>query len=186
MPSSSTLSPKIIGILLIPVILLVGLIAASYIYQPPTPDLLDMNLQKIGGTNVETTSFKGKVLVVEFFATWCDFCQETAQNIASVNQNYKLNNVQFLSVSIDPVHDNDKILNNFIVDNNLTTYVGTNWFFTRDMTEQYTDYGVTNIPTTFLVSSNSIILERHLGLLNYNDIVSWLNNTQLVGPNILT
>lgn len=186
MPSSSTLSPKIIGILLIPIILLVSLVAASYIFQQPTPNHLDMNLQNIGGTSIDTTSFRGKVLVVEFFATWCDFCQETAGNIASFIQNYKPNNVVFLSVSIDPVHDIDKVLNNFISTNNLTSYVGTNWFFTRDMTEQYTDYGVSTIPNTFLVSNSSLILERHVGLLTTENLISWLNNTQLVGPNILS
>lgn len=179
MAESSSLSPKIIGIILIPVILLLSLIAASYLFQTPIPNQMDITVQKIGGQNIDTLSFKGKVLVIEFFATYCDYCVETAQNFVSIMQNSSVSNVLFLSVSIDPVHDSDKRLNEFIANNNFTDYVGTNWLLTRDMTEQYVDYGVSATPHTFLINTNSQIVDQHVGLMTFTNLYEWLTNSTL-------
>ena len=140
---------------------------------------MDLTLEKMNGTSFQTTSLKGHVLVVEFMATYCTYCQEISSNIKQVLASNQFPNVIFLSVSIDPTHDTPTVLTNFITLYNFTQYAlnGTQWFFTRDMSEQYINYGVTNIPTTFLVNTTSLILDHHLGLLTYDQISTWLNTT---------
>lgn len=179
MASSPTFSRKIIAIIILPIILLLALIGALYFIQTPIPGTMDLTLQKINGSSFQTTSLKGHTLVIEFMATYCTYCQQISSNIAQVVASNQYPNVIFLSVSIDPTHDTPTVLTNFINENNFTQYAlnGNQWFFTRDMSEQYVNYGVTNIPTTFLVNNNSIIVDHHLGLLEYNQIVSWLNTT---------
>ncbi len=178
MASSSTISPKIIVVLVIPVILLVALVAALYFIPTPIPGTMDIKVQKLDNSTLETTSLKGRVLVVEFMATWCDFCVETSQNFAKILTTNNFPNVVFLSVSIDPTHDTPSVLTNFINSNNFTDYAinGSQWFFTRDTSEQYTNYGVGTIPHSFLINTDSKIVAQHLGLLTTNMISDWLTN----------
>lgn len=178
MPSSSTLSPKIIAILLIPVILLVALISAVYLFPTPIPNQMDLKVTKLDGSTLQTTSLKGKILVVEFMATWCVNCLEISQNIANILKNNSFSNVVFLSVSIDPTHDTSTVLTNFIENNGFAKYAlnSTQWYFTRDTLNQYSDFGVSVVPHTFLVNNGSIIIDQHLGYLSYDQILSWITN----------
>ena len=180
MPINSPISPKILVILIIPVILLLALVSALYFIQPPIPNQMNLSLQTIDGNTIHTTDFKGKILVVEFMATWCDYCSEIAGNIANILANKTVPNVMFLSVTIDPTHDTGPVLTTFINDNHLENYAlnGTQWMFTRDLTQQYSFYGVSNVPTTFLVGNNSVIIDHHLGYITSDFIMSWLQTAQ--------
>ena len=181
MASSNTISPKIIVILAIPVILLIALVTALYFIPQPIPGVMDLKVQKLDGSTLETTSLKGNILVVEFMATWCTNCEEISANIANVLTNNSLSNVIFLSVSIDPTHDTNTTIVNWIYENNFQKYALNNsqWFFTRDMSEQYTYYGVSTVPHSFLVNKDSKIVDQHLGYLSYDKIFSWVTNTTL-------
>ena len=116
----NTLSPKIIGILVIPVILLIALVSALYFIQTPIPGTMDITVQKLDGKNLQTTSLKGHVLVIEFMATWCQYCQEISSNINQVVSSKQFPDVIFLSVSIDPTHDTPAVLTDFINNNKFT------------------------------------------------------------------
>lgn len=182
MPSSTTFSPRILIILAIPVILLIALVSALYFIPQPIPNQMDIKVQTSKGNYIESTSFKGKTLVVEFGATWCDFCQLTFSNINKVLMTNNYPNVVFLSVSIDPTHDTPTVLTNFIKANNYTQYAinSSQWIFSRDMSEQYTNYNVATIPHSFLVNTKSQIIANHLGELTYNNIVSWLSGNYAI------
>lgn len=183
MAPSTTFSPRILIILAIPVILLIALVSALYFIPQPIPNQMDIKVQKSDGSYIETTSLKGKTLVIEFGATWCDFCVATFANINKVLQTNNYPNVVFLSVSIDPTHDTPTVLTNFIKANNYTQYAinSSQWIFSRDLSEQYTNYNVAAIPHSFLVNTQSKIVADHLGELTYNDIVSWLSGNYSIG-----
>jgi cytochrome oxidase Cu insertion factor (SCO1/SenC/PrrC family) len=180
MQSSNTLSPKILAILLIPVILLVSFLGALYFIQQPIPSKMDLQLEKLDGSVIQTSSLKGKTLIVEFFATWCTYCKEISENIAGILQKNSLSNMVFISVTIDPTHDTIDVLNKYVSDNNLTSNVGDQWIFARDLSEQYTYYAVSTVPHTFLVDNNSIIVDQKLGLITTNDILSWLQISKVI------
>ena len=124
------------------------------------------------------SSYVGKDLVVVFMATWADNCLEISQNIARILENNSFPNVVFLSVSIDPTHDTSAVLTKFITDNNLQSFAlnSTHWIFARDMRQQYTNYGVSAVPNSFLVNQSSRIVNQKLGLLSYDIIYQWLIN----------
>jgi thiol-disulfide isomerase/thioredoxin/outer membrane lipoprotein-sorting protein len=66
-----------------------------------------------GGTDAKITekTFEGKVVVLDFWATWCEYCQQKMPDIAKAYAKYKDNDkVRFLAVSIDqPEVTNDQV-----------------------------------------------------------------------------
>lgn len=178
MSSSSSQPHTIFTIIAIVIILLVALVSVNYLF-PDTgrPNEMDLKVQKLDGTTLDTTSLQGKTLIMEFMATWCDFCLETSQNFAKVLATQHYPNVVFLSISVDPSHDTSTVIKDFIWKYNFTDYVfnGSQWLFLRDVNKEYTHYMDGTIPHTFLVNNNSRILADQIGILSYQTIISWLS-----------
>lgn len=71
----------------------------------PTADaparLLALTLPDSGGHPQPISQWKGKVLVANFWATWCPPCQEEMPEFSRLSRKYALNGVQFVGISID-------------------------------------------------------------------------------------
>ena len=51
--------------------------------------------------SIEIDSFKGKLLVIDFWATWCAPCLKEAPMFKEIAERYKNSNAEFISISID-------------------------------------------------------------------------------------
>ena len=144
--------------------------------QAQTPTTMNLTLQDLNGSSFQTSSFAGNILVVMFMATWAVYTSEIAQNVYRIFQNNSFSNVIFLTVTIDPTHDTSSVLENFINENNLSTYAFNNsqWIWARDVNLEYSNYAVTNVPDSFLVNQNSVIIDHHLGSMSYDFIYQWI------------
>lgn len=71
----------------------------------PTADaparLLALSLPDLDGKPQVLSQWKGKVLVVNFWATWCPPCKEEMPEFSRISRKYALNGVQFVGISID-------------------------------------------------------------------------------------
>lgn len=67
----------------------------------PGQPAIDINIQDVDGNELKLSDFKGKVLYVDFWATWCGPCKAEAPHFESLAKEYKGKDVVFLSVSID-------------------------------------------------------------------------------------
>lgn len=71
----------------------------------PTADapsrLLALSLPDLNGQSQSLSQWKGKVLVVNFWATWCPPCKEEMPEFSRINAKYALNGVQFVGISVD-------------------------------------------------------------------------------------
>lgn len=91
-------------------------LAGYYVGKPQTPSLpapefiptadaptrlLALTLPDLSGKPQPLTQWKGKVLVVNFWATWCPPCKEEMPEFSRINSKYALNGVQFVGISID-------------------------------------------------------------------------------------
>lgn len=64
----------------------------------PAPDF---SFQNTKGKNTSLNKYKGKVLVLDFWASWCGPCRKEIPNMKKYYAEYKDKGVEFLSVSID-------------------------------------------------------------------------------------
>lgn len=79
----------------------------------------------IDSTLVETDAFKGKLLVIDFWATWCSQCIKEAPMFKQIAKKYKDENVTFISISIDSDFSNWK---EYVTENN---WEGNNYWYGR-------------------------------------------------------
>jgi thiol-disulfide isomerase/thioredoxin len=69
------------------------------------PSLYEYVLTDLDGKETTLASYKGKVLVVEFFATWCPPCRKDLPEVAALQQGYPPEKITFLAVSADGTTD---------------------------------------------------------------------------------
>lgn len=65
--------------------------------------LLALTLPDPSGKPQPLSQWKGRVLVVNFWATWCPPCKEEMPEFSRIHSKYALNGVQFVGISIDSV-----------------------------------------------------------------------------------
>jgi peroxiredoxin len=112
------------------------------------------------GKLIKLSDFKGKYLLLDFWASWCVPCRAENPNVVTAYQKYKVNNFEILSVSLD-VNKADWI--------KAIKHDGMPWTHVRDphQTTHWDSritklYNVGPIPTNFLIDPNGIIIGKNL------------------------
>lgn len=73
----------------------------------PAISVFDLSLNDVKGKKESLAQWRGKVLVVNYWATWCFPCKEEMPGFSRLQGKYRDKGVQFVGISID---DADKIL----------------------------------------------------------------------------
>jgi peroxiredoxin len=117
----------------------------------------DFTMKDTQGNTVTLSDLRGKVLLVDFWASWCGPCRKENPNIVSAYKRFNDKGFDILGVSLD--RDKDSWLA-AIKDDNLT------WTHVSDL--QYWNnaasklYGVMSIPSNVLLDANGVIIARNL------------------------
>ena len=135
----------------------------SRISKSPT----DFTLKDLNVVPVTLSSLKGKVVIVDFWATWCGPCKMSFPYLQKVSEKYRTNeSVKFLAVNTwERQKDYDAQLANakkFIEDNKYTFTV----LLDEKTGEQYnvvSDYEVEGIPTKFIIDKKGNIAFKSVG-----------------------
>jgi len=90
------------------------------------PSLYEYILSDLDGKETTLEAYRGRVLVVELFATWCPPCRKDLPQVASLQENYSVDRVTFLAVSADGTTDTARRVPGFVKEQGLKlpVYVG--------------------------------------------------------------
>ncbi len=115
-------------------------------------------LSSLKGDRAGLNDYMGKVVMVEFFASWCPPCQEAAPKIRSVYEKYKDKGFVVLAIAIDEGPTAVSAVGNFVKEFDIHYPVLLN---DGKVSSQYQ---VISIPTSFIIDKQGKIRNRHIGL----------------------
>lgn len=65
----------------------------------------DFTLPQLDGPSLQLSSYRGKVVLLDFWATWCDPCREETPRLVELQQKYAGRGLQIIGVSMDDTPD---------------------------------------------------------------------------------
>lgn len=165
---------KVFGVLFLISLCLISYGVWQYT-QPPTQSSSpppnenkapSFTLTDIDGATFSLADFKGKVVVLNFFDTYCTYCIPEISELAKVYVHYSSNDVVILSIDVDPYHDTVPILQQFREAHNIS------WAIAQDTAGVSDDYTIIGTPTTVIIDQEGFISPHgpFIGLASFSTL----------------
>ena len=126
----------------------------------------DFELAVLGGNTVKLSDYKGKVVFLNIWASWCPPCREEMPAMEALHNRLKDRPFQMLAVSID--QGGEKVVGPFTARWGLTFPV-----LLDPEGKTYKLYGLTGVPETFILDKNGVIIQKIIGQQNWMN-AQWL------------
>jgi thiol-disulfide isomerase/thioredoxin len=115
------------------------------------------SLTTLDGKRISMDELQGKVVLLDFWATWCGPCREALPHMQKVAKKFEGQPLVILSVSLD---DNEQKWKEFIAKNQMTWPQYRDGGFTGPVA---TMFGVKAIPHTYTIDADGVLQEEHIG-----------------------
>jgi thiol-disulfide isomerase/thioredoxin len=123
-------------------------------------DPIDFTLPLPDGTKITLSQLKGKVVFLNFWATWCGPCRSEMPSMEAVYQKLKGKGFEVLAVNLGESRDK---VTGFMNENKLT--------FPSVLDERQitgSQYNIRAIPTTYIIDRRGLIIARLVGSTDWN------------------
>lgn len=111
----------------------------------------------LDGSRVSLDDLAGKVVLLDFWATWCEPCREALPHLRDIAKKFQGQPLVILSVSLDADEQKWK---DFIVKNEMTWLQYRDGGFTGSIAKLFS---VTAIPHTFTIDADGVLQDEHIG-----------------------
>ena len=116
----------------------------------------EFSLPDLDGKVVKTSDLRGKVVILDFWATWCPPCRQEVPHFVALQSKYRDQGLAIVGLSLDKGGVQD--VKPFVEEYNV------NYMMLIANDETARDYGgITGIPTTFVLDKDGKIVKRFMG-----------------------
>ena len=124
----------------------------------------DFTLPDINNKPISLSDFKGKTLLVDFWASWCRPCRLENPKLVALHQKYSKSNFEILSISLDGTQRQKTPKKEWL--QAIETDNLTNWYHVSELTGWNTYvrelYNLNSIPYTVLIDEHGKIVAKNL------------------------
>lgn len=156
---------KIIGaVFVIAIVIVAAYVVVNYESEEPDgPKPVNLgpaptfNINSIDGAPVDLEAYRGRIVVLDLFATWCGPCEQQMEALNALRSLYPQPTVEIISVDVDPqetVQDIRDFRDRFNAD----------WTFAADTDDLKTKYDAGNIPAIAIIDRDGNLVWRHVGV----------------------
>lgn len=111
----------------------------------------------LDGQHISMDDLQGKVVLLDFWATWCGPCREALPHLRNIAKKFEGQPLVVLSVSLDA---NEAQWKKFTAENGMTWLQYRDGGFTSPISKLF---GVTAIPHTFTIDAEGVLQDEHIG-----------------------
>ena len=163
-------------------IIFIYLIITNFSYALEKPDLKNLVLIKnpkiykgvifkdINQKDINLDDFKGKLLILNFWATWCAPCREEMPSLDYLQSNIKLNNLKIFPINIgqEDISKSEFFFKELNI-KNLDIYIDAPITLAKK-------FSLRGVPTTILFNKEGKEFARIMGSIDFNDeeFINWL------------
>jgi|TARA_B110000259_G_scaffold82364_1_gene96211 thiol-disulfide isomerase/thioredoxin len=163
-------------------IIFIYLVTINFSYAFEKPDLKNLVLIKnpkiyedvvfmdINQKNVNLDDFKGKLIILNFWATWCAPCREEMPSLDDLQINTKLNNLKIFPINIGQEDiSKSKIFFKELNIKNLDIYIDAPTTLAKK-------FSLRGVPTTIIFNKEGKEFARIMGSIDFNgeEFINWL------------
>jgi thiol-disulfide isomerase/thioredoxin len=124
-------------------------------FPRPAPDLA---LTDLSQNSLSWESYKGKVVLVDFWATWCKPCRKSMPELQELHDKYRGQGFSVIGISID--EGDPKKVEKFVASEEITYPIAID----ADKLPAWERFRVKTIPAAFLVDQNGSIVAQWTGI----------------------
>jgi len=130
----------------------------------------DFTVKDLAGQEVKLSSLKGKVVLVNFWATWCPPCKEEIPSMIKLNQSMSGKQFQMMAISID--EGGKEAVESYFKSSGLSLPA-----FLDLEGDVSRSYGTTGVPETFIIDKAGIIQKKIVGGMDWSspEVTAYLN-----------
>ena len=163
-------------------IIFIFLIIAKFSYASEKPDIKNLVLIKdpkiykdivfknINQKNVDLDDFKGKLIILNFWATWCAPCKEEMPSLDDLQSNSNFSNLKIFPINIGQEDiSKSKFFFKELNIQNLDIYIDAPITLAKK-------FALRGVPTTILFNKQGEEFARIMGSIDFNDeeFINWL------------
>ena len=130
----------------------------------PTP-LVDFSLADLSGEIIPIANWRGKILIINFWATWCPPCLKEIPDFIALQNEYADKNVQFIGIAIDT----PELVADYLAFIDINYPVLMAEVEGQQLAKQLGNV-VNAVPFTLIVNANNEVIFRHPGELSKTKI----------------
>ena len=131
----------------------------------------DLSFLDVDKKKVNLDDYRGKLVLLNFWASWCAPCKEEMPSLDSLQSNKNLNNLQIFPINVG--QDNEKKAKDFFEQLDIKTL---NIYFDTTITLAK-KFQLRGIPTTILISKDGYEFARIIGSIDFESqkFIKWLS-----------
>ncbi len=123
------------------------------------------------GKEMKLSDYKGKVILLNFWATWCPPCRKELPDLSTLSTELKDKDFKMIGVSVD---DNQEVLNTFLQSNKLSYTIV---FEPEQLVTKYMSAAGQNqnvVPQTYIIDKNGKVVEAIMGSRSKADFLEMI------------
>ena len=133
-----------------------------------TPVKVDFTFRAIDGRVLKVSDFRGKIVLVDFWATWCRPCVAEMEELKKLYERYS-DKIVIISISLD--ESRDRIVK-FINERGIEWIVG--WDPKGEVARKF---GIRAIPTLLIIDKNGFLVRKVIGYHSFGELLDLIRNS---------